>query len=286
MRVFGHVVGIPEGSEFENRYTLSQYGVHRPLQAGISGSQDEGADSIVLSGGYEDDKDYGDVIIYTGHGGRSQVTGLQVADQKLTRQNLALALNCQRGTPVRVIRGYKHTSPISPKEGYRYDGLYRVDSYWQEQGLSGFVIWRFRLEKIHEQLATDTVEEPPSIYENSERIEITIQRIMRDTKLALSVKEMYNFECQVCQIRILTNAGLYAEAAHIQPLGMPHNGPDSIDNILCLCPNHHVMFDFGGFSIADDLTLIGLEGGLYKEPKHFINPRYLQYHREHFADKI
>jgi integrase len=37
--------------------------------AGISGGEREGADSIVVSGGYEDDEDYGDVIVYTGAGG-------------------------------------------------------------------------------------------------------------------------------------------------------------------------------------------------------------------------
>ncbi len=148
MRVFGEIAGIPEGSEFENRYYLSKYGVHKPLRAGISGSQTEGADSIILSGGYEDDNDQGDVIIYTGHGGRSQVTGQQVADQQLTHQNLALTLNCQRGLPVRVIRGQVQQSVFSPAQGYRYDGLYRVDGYWQEKGLSGFVVWRFRLVKI------------------------------------------------------------------------------------------------------------------------------------------
>ncbi len=39
--------------------------------AGISGSESEGADSIVLSGGYEDDEDLGDEIVYAGHGGRA-----------------------------------------------------------------------------------------------------------------------------------------------------------------------------------------------------------------------
>jgi hypothetical protein len=36
------------------------------------------------------------------------------------------------------------------------------------------------------------------------------------------------------------------EAAHIRPLGAPHNGPDTWDNTLCLCPNHHVPFDHSG----------------------------------------
>lgn len=147
MRVFGEIPGIPEGSEFENRYYLSKYGVHKPLKAGISGSQNEGADSIILSGGYEDDEDHGDVIIYTGQGGRSEVTGAQVADQQLTRQNLALVLNHERELPVRVIRGSTHQSAFSPTVGYRYDGLYRVESYWQEKGASGFLVWRFRLVK-------------------------------------------------------------------------------------------------------------------------------------------
>ena len=55
-RVFGDTPGYPEGSRFESRAELSEAGVHRPTQAGISGSEREGADSIVLSGGYEDDQ--------------------------------------------------------------------------------------------------------------------------------------------------------------------------------------------------------------------------------------
>lgn len=66
-RIFGHIPGYPEGSLFENRAELSESKVHVPSQAGISGSQTEGAESIVLSGGYEDDTDEGDVILYTGH---------------------------------------------------------------------------------------------------------------------------------------------------------------------------------------------------------------------------
>jgi putative restriction endonuclease len=67
--VFGHILGYPLGSWFENRAELADAGVHRHRQAGISGSSSRGADSIVLSGGYEDDKNFGDVIVYTGYGG-------------------------------------------------------------------------------------------------------------------------------------------------------------------------------------------------------------------------
>jgi putative restriction endonuclease len=67
--VFGHIPGYPVGSWFENRAELADARVHRHRQAGISGSSSQGADSIVLSGGYEDDEDHGDVIVYTGYGG-------------------------------------------------------------------------------------------------------------------------------------------------------------------------------------------------------------------------
>ena len=147
-RVFGHIEGVFEGQVFNNRLELSSIGVHRPIQAGISGSQNEGADSIVISGGYEDDEDYGDVIIYTGQGG--QENGRQVADQRLTRGNAALAVNVETGRPVRVTRGANHRSEFSPSTGYRYAGLYRVADYWQESGKSGFRIFRYRLERIQE----------------------------------------------------------------------------------------------------------------------------------------
>ncbi len=69
-RLFGPIPGVEVGTLFEGRKQLLDAGVHRPLVAGISGSGVEGADSVVASGGYEDDVDEGDLILYTGHGGR------------------------------------------------------------------------------------------------------------------------------------------------------------------------------------------------------------------------
>lgn len=150
-RIFGHIPGYDEGSCFASRGQLALSGVHRPLFAGISGSGVEGADLVVLSGGYEDDQDLGSEIIYTGAGGRSKETGHQVSDQTLTRGNLALACSLSNGMPVRVVRGTNHVSPYSPGAGYCYDGLYRVEDSWQEAGKSGFLVWRFRLCKIDER---------------------------------------------------------------------------------------------------------------------------------------
>ena len=130
-RIFGHIPSYPPGSRFESRKHLSECGVHRPTQAGISGSEHTGADSIVLSGGYEDDEDFGDVIIYTGQGGRNPETGKQYRDQSLTRGNMALAKSRIHGLPVRVIRKVEGE--------YRYDGLFRVVDYWREEGKSRYL---------------------------------------------------------------------------------------------------------------------------------------------------
>lgn len=283
-RIFGHVPGYPEGSLFESRAELNESRVHVPNQAGISGSQTEGAESIVLSGGYEDDSDFGDVIIYTGHGGRDSRTGQQIHDQPFTRGNRALALSKQNGLPVRVIRGASHDSKYSPSSGYSYDGLYAVEDFWHEVGKSGFRIWRFRLAKIPNKIAPGQIlAEELARYSAAERQEIRVSRVIRDTVQAKKIKALYDYLCQMCGVRLECPAGPYAEAAHIRPLGTPHDGPDTADNILCLCPNHHVLFDNGAVSIADDLSLIGDSGNLTVHRDHRINQDYLAYHREHFA---
>jgi putative restriction endonuclease len=286
-RVFGHIPGHKEGNRFESRAELSEAGVHRPVMAGISGSEREGADSIVLSGGYEDDEDLGDEIIYTGHGGRDSETGTQVTHQRLTRGNLALAYSSLNGLPVRVIRGAALDSPYAPRSGYRYDGLYLVEDYWQEPGRSGFRVWRYRLIKLPSiPTRGDTASEGAAASSIPQRRETTVLRLVRDTAQARRTKELYDYKCQMCGIRLEGLAGPYAEAAHIRPLGAPHNGPDSSDNIICLCPNHHVLFDHGGVGVGEDLSLLGEEGHLTVHPEHQINEEHLRYHKEHYQANV
>lgn len=284
-RVFGSVGIIKPGQCFRNRNILSKAKVHRPTQKGISGSINEGADSIVLSGGYEDDLDYGNVIIYTGSGGRDSNSGEQIEDQKLEGDNLALAKSMLDGLDVRVIRGYNHKSPYSPKEGYIYSGLYKVTDYWSEIGKAGLKVWRYKLELIYEEVENTisplSITNDNDFIQQTERIQITSNRIKRDINLANKIKKLYDNRCQVCGLALKTNIGTYSEAAHIKPLGQPHNGPDIASNILCLCPNHHKMFDYGGFSIDEDYSLIGIEGTLMMHPNHKVDREFIKYHSEH-----
>ncbi|XP_050177079.1 E3 ubiquitin-protein ligase UHRF1 [Myiozetetes cayanensis] len=176
---YGPIPGIPVGTMWKFRVQVSESGVHRPHVAGIHGRSNDGAYSLVLSGGYEDDVDHGNSFTYTGSGGRdlsgNKRTAEQSCDQKLTNMNRALALNCsapindkhgaeakdwRAGKPVRVVRnvkGGKH-SKYAPEEGNRYDGIYKVVKYWPETGKSGFLVWRYLLRRDDEEPAPWTKE--------------------------------------------------------------------------------------------------------------------------------
>jgi putative restriction endonuclease len=285
-RLFGAVPGVPPGATFATRQAAAAAGVHKPLQAGISGSAQEGADSVVVSGGYEDDQDYGSVILYTGHGGLDPITGKQIADQTLTRQNLALAVSCIQGLPVRVLRGATGDPQYSPSSGYSYDGLFDVQSYWQATGRSGYKICRFVLVA---QLAQNTTTNPPPAPPPGPGgvAFVSAQRTVRNTAVTQWVKALYGCACQVCGTKLQTAAGPYAEGAHLRPMGNPHNGPDSVDNVLCVCPNDHVRIDYGEIGFDSSWNVIQLATGqvispLTIHPKHRLNQAHATYQRSLF----
>lgn len=283
--IFGNIDGIKEGQLFEDRAALREYGIHLAPMAGIDGSFSAGgATSIVLNGGYVDDEDLGNVIIYTGHGGNDLNTKKQIADQSWDATgNKALLVNELHGIPVRVTRGFKHKSQYSPAKGYKYGGLYYVVTHFEETGKDGFKICRYKLVKVEaaaEEIETESIITSKGS-KTSKRIASTVLRIVRDTKLSIEIKKHYNYECQVCGIVIEVKGIRYAEAAHIKPLGSPHNGTDTPDNLICLCPNHHVMLDKGIFSIDNDLNLVGLDGKITLKSNHELNRENLEYHFNH-----
>ncbi|KAJ9587699.1 hypothetical protein L9F63_018879 [Diploptera punctata] len=175
---YGPIPGVEVGTAWLFRVQVSESGVHRPPVGGIHGRESDGAYSIVLSGGYEDDVDNGDDFLYTGSGGRdlsgNKRTAEQSCDQTLTRLNKALALNCniplnskggeaknwKGGKPVRVVRNYKlhKHSKFAPEIGNRYDGIYKVVKYYPEKGKSGFVVWRYLLRRDDDTPAPWTAE--------------------------------------------------------------------------------------------------------------------------------
>ncbi|XP_028407223.1 E3 ubiquitin-protein ligase UHRF1-like [Dendronephthya gigantea] len=169
---FGQIPDIPVGTVWHSRMDCSRSGVHRASVAGIHGNEREGCYSIALSGGYEDDVDYGECFTYTGEGGRDLKgtkanpknlrTAEQSKNQVLKKGNLALSRNTTNGRPVRVVRGFKLNSPYAPDEGYRYDGLYTVEKYWEAVGLRGFMVYKFAFKRCPDQAP------PPWLAESQE----------------------------------------------------------------------------------------------------------------------
>ncbi|MFD9428721.1 MULTISPECIES: YDG/SRA domain-containing protein [unclassified Streptomyces] len=286
---FGMVAGVLPGQKFDSRGALARAGVHRQLMAGITGRQGLGAESVIVSDNYPGDDDYGDVIVYTGEGGLNPETGRLARDQQLTRGNAALATSAAIGAPVRVIR---RITTGSHSWLYQYVGLFKVEDYWSEQSSHGYRVWRFRLVQLTTaEQSESNLSTPVSAVRQEDRHDgdrpgsaSSIQRIVRSTATANLVKQMHDYTCQVCGIRILGRDGGYAEAAHIRPLGSPHNGPDVLGNVLCLCPNHHVLFDQGMLIINDDLTVMAradstVLGRLRETPDHRLDRQHFARHR-------
>ncbi len=112
-----------------------------------------------------------------------------------------------------------------------------------------------------------------------DKVTATITRVIRDTALSNKVKEERNHQCQICGIRLSIKGKGYAEIHHVKPLG--HDGPDIKANMLVLCPNHHVLFDYGEIAISpkDCKTLV------YKEHNKIFTlippapkKKYIEYH--------
>ena len=103
---FGELENIKVGQIFKDRDELSKARVHGPTMSGIWGRESEGACSIVLSGGYEDDIDDLNYILYTGQGGQDKPGGKQISNQEFVRGNKALVLSQKYNLPVRVTRGH------------------------------------------------------------------------------------------------------------------------------------------------------------------------------------
>lgn len=288
--IFGTIPGTQIGDVFKDRAELAASGIHKRNMHGIWGREAEGTCSIVLSGGYEDDIDELDYIYYTGEGGQDAPGGKQVSDQEFSKGNKGLQLSYEYKLPVRVTRGYQVEN--GPPSGYRYDGLYYVTHTERVRGKSGYFICRFHLQSENSiyDLEEKLKDSLPKNYVITKRTEVTFNRINRNVKLREKIKQIYNFRCQVCGIHLHKPNGSIAVGAHIKGLGKPHNGPDNLSNMLCLCPNHHEQFDALSFYIDPvNFMVVGLEEFQGKKinlsGRHKLDSDFLSYHKSLYNEK-
>ena len=146
------------------------------------------------------------------------------------------------------------------------------DLFYSVKGL-GSGIWGLRSALVASPKAID-ISEPAS----PGRVAQETYRILRDTELVRKLKKLHANKCQICGEAIqLRNRETYSEGHHIRPLGRPHNGPDVAGNIVVLCPNHHVMCDYGAIRL--NRTELHIVHG------HRVDDAYISYHNNEIYGK-
>jgi hypothetical protein len=82
-----------------------------------------------------------------------------------------------------------------------------------------------------------------------------VQSQLRNSRHVRELKHLHNNTCCFCGKQTIVGVEpdkYYSEAAHIQPVGVPHGGPDTKANMIILCPEHHLQFDRGVLSLRQD----------------------------------
>jgi hypothetical protein len=124
------------------------------------------------------------------------------------------------------------------------------------------------------------------------RRKVKVTKHDRNRQQVEYVKEAEYHTCQICGIPILIpDDEYYSEAHHIHPLN--EGGIDDVDNMLCLCPNHHVEMENGVFYIDPVSRVIiyfngeqseyhgcTLDENRNPEYQHIVRPDVLIYHRD------
>jgi HNH endonuclease len=190
---------------------------------------------------------------------------------------------------------FDRTRPVSDTDS-RSNWMIHVEGTRERLAQKGFIlrpppngIWKLSQEGIEEAkrlsyrytelgLVESLDVKTPSATDLSDPPETTrtlckTYRVLRDTQLSRRIKLLHENSCQLCGHTIqLPNGQRYSEAHHIKPLGIPHNGPDVAENIICVCPNHHVELDYGAIKLDKDM--------FRNHAEHTIGVEYIQYHNE------
>jgi hypothetical protein len=144
----------------------------------------------------------------------------------------------------------------------------RDDGYIEFDGHGGYTL----LNSLSLPISSDI----PVDYDTPDRAFSTVHRVIRDTGIVSCLKRLYGYRCQFCNTRLELTSGFYCEAHHLKPLGKPHSGPDTKSNIIIVCPNHHVLLDYGAVKV-DTVHLI--------QNEHVIDPIFIAYHNQIIYNK-
>ena len=113
--------GLHVGAWWPLQICAVRDGAHGDSEAGIHGHQDQGAFSIVVSGGGYANVDHGEMLEYCGTASSST--------KEMTHNTRLLIRSHENRKAVRVLRSAKGDRKWSPNVGVRYDGLYGVTGW-------------------------------------------------------------------------------------------------------------------------------------------------------------
>lgn len=154
-QVAGHN-GLSVGDWWPMQIVALFNGAHGMSQGGISGNQDYGAYSVVVSGYYADfDSDLGDTIFYSGPGSHNH-RNPEVPPSGTAYLETSLA----DGGPVRVLRSASSggsESQWAPPVGIRYDGLYQIVAVRTQHNQHGGIYKQFELRRLPGQESLESV---------------------------------------------------------------------------------------------------------------------------------
>jgi hypothetical protein len=145
------------------------------------------------------------------------------------------------------------------------------DLFFSVHGL-GAGIWGLRKHLQNTPVASD-IGPLPLGAESPGRVEQTTYRVLRDTELARKIKLLHDNTCQLCATKISLSGKSYAEAHHLKPLGAPHFGPDTPENIIVVCPNCHVTLDYFAQLLSSN--------GIKAVSGHVVGAEFIEYHNRH-----
>lgn len=122
---------------------------------------------------------------------------------------------------------------------------------WNEQDASKFnkIIEEMEIEEFITNESNETRDKLLEdilklVTTTGDKIKYKGKKYKRNAVITEKIKKLRNYTCQFCGTTILKKDGTrYIEACHINP--KKHRGPETLTNILILCPNCHKEFDYG-----------------------------------------
>lgn len=121
--------------------------------------------------------------------------------------------------------------------------------------------------------------------QNQKTKQVSQTKWVRNSRLAVSLKELYKHTCQCCKTSYPSRTGYLSEAHHVQGYNDTHKGDDSWENMIVLCPTCHGWFDDSYFAIHPETFVLHcydeshpLHGTVFQtQPNHQLHPSYLEY---------